>query len=450
MYNEDLKDIMIANFNNINPGSSLTANSYNAMCNMLIDAINTHMENTEVIDRELHNLKDTQNNGGSSGGSEGNASVDMDAILENIAFRLINREANLIKYSDLEIMGEGIYENVKLIDGDLSFTDNDDYVEYVHGKLYLNPTMCTTYNISIPIKHSYIKAYLCKYTKEGYYEVYNSLKVLNNTTSYFIRSDVTINAGEKAVLLFSCDIERIEYLEVYDASDANESGGSNLDIAAQGTIINLLSSYVLKDTMYHVISAIKGLTIPMDSIYYRRYDNAHFNSYDSESNTFPIEADNNYTCFRIVLAPNISYSISTYINDADRENIEAYVCTAPLNANDTLGEVREYNSYNGIQNGEYSTDTCELSFIVGTNGGYAILYVSCLTDRLDEFDVTISPAINGLNISDNPCWGALYKLKKLEQFINKSNMSIEKINKDIEDVRGYIDTQIGGALNGSY
>ena len=61
MYNKDLKDIMIANFNNINPGSSLTANSYNAMCNMLIDASNTHMENTEVIDRELYNLKDTTN-----------------------------------------------------------------------------------------------------------------------------------------------------------------------------------------------------------------------------------------------------------------------------------------------------------------------------------------------------------------------------------------------------
>ena len=45
MYNQDLKDIMIANFNNINPGSSLTAKSYNAMCDMLIDAINTHMEN---------------------------------------------------------------------------------------------------------------------------------------------------------------------------------------------------------------------------------------------------------------------------------------------------------------------------------------------------------------------------------------------------------------------
>lgn len=73
MYNKDLKDIMIANFNNINPGSSLTASSYNAMCNMLIDAINTHMENTEVIDRALYNLKDTQN-----------ASADQGAIIEKI------------------------------------------------------------------------------------------------------------------------------------------------------------------------------------------------------------------------------------------------------------------------------------------------------------------------------------------------------------------------------
>lgn len=448
MYNEELKDIAVANFNNINPGSSLTANSYNAMCNMLIDAINTHMENTEVIDRELYNLKATQNNGGSEGGSAGGNTIDQAAILDIIVDVMASRELNLIKYSDLDIIGIGTYEDVRLVDSDLRCTETSD-IRYVYGRLYLNPIIDTLYNISIPIKHSYIKAYLCTYTKNGYYKVYNSLKILNNTTDRFIRSDVTIKAGEKAVLLFSCDIERINMLEVFDASDTAESGGSNLDIAAQGTIVNLLSAYVLKDNMYDVFRAIKGLTVPMDSIYYRRYDNAHFNSYNSADNTFPIEADNNYTCFRIVLAPNIAYSISTYINDADRETIKAYKCEATLNNNDTLGEVKAYYSYDGIKNGEYSTDTCELSFAVGTSD-YAILYVSCLNDRLTEFDVTFRLESDGLDINDNPYSGAIYKLKKLDQFINKSNMSIEKITKDIEAVRGYVDTQIGGALNGSY